>query len=58
LVAVRPEASRFGLNVSNEQREGLHAHFREPFKLYFAQMAIDSALADMIDANYGIARNT
>jgi hypothetical protein len=51
-------ASRLGLNVSDEHREGLHSHFREQIKLYFTQMGVDSALADTIDANYGIARNT
>jgi hypothetical protein len=51
-------ASRLGLNISDEQREGLHAHFRDQFKLYFAQMGVDPALAEMIEANYGIARNT
>jgi hypothetical protein len=51
-------ANRLGLNVSDEHREGLHAHFREQIKLYFAQMGVDPALADTIDANYGTARNT
>jgi hypothetical protein len=50
--------NRLGLNVSDEHREGLHAHFREQIKLYFAQMGVDPALADTIDANYGIARKT
>jgi hypothetical protein len=51
-------ASRLGLNISDEQREGLHAHFRDQFKLYFAQMGVDPALAEVIEANYGIDRNT
>jgi hypothetical protein len=51
-------ANRLGLNISDEQREGLHAHFRDHIKLYFAQMGVDPALADVIEANYGIARNT
>jgi hypothetical protein len=51
-------ANRLGLNVSDEHREGLHAHFHEQIKLYFAQMGVDPALADTIDANFGIARNT
>jgi hypothetical protein len=51
-------ANRLGLNVSDEHREGLHAHFREQIKLYFAQMWVDPALADTIDANHGIGRNT
>jgi hypothetical protein len=51
-------ANRLGLNVSDEHRDGLHAHFREQIKLYFAQMGVDPTLADTIDANYGIARNT
>jgi hypothetical protein len=50
-------ASRRGLNISDEQREGLHAHFRDQIKLYFAQMGVAPALADVIEANYGIARN-
>ena len=51
-------ASRLGLNISDEQREGLHAHFRDQIKLYFAQMGVDPALADLIEANYATARNT
>ncbi len=51
-------ANRLGLNISDEQREGLHAHFRAQIKLYFAQMGVDPALADVIEANYGIARDT
>jgi len=51
-------SNRLGLNVSEEHREGLHARFREQIKLYFTQMGVDPALADMIDANYGSARNT
>jgi hypothetical protein len=51
-------SSRLGLNISDEQREGLHAHFRDQVKLYFAQMGIDPALADVIEANYPAARNT
>jgi hypothetical protein len=51
-------ASRLGLNVSDEHREGLRAHFREQIKLYITQMGLDPALADTIDANYGVARNT
>jgi hypothetical protein len=51
-------ANRFGLNVSDEHREGVHAHFRDQLKLYFTQMGVDPALADAIDANFGTARNT
>jgi hypothetical protein len=51
-------ASRLGLNISDEQRDGLHAHFRDQIKLYLAQMGVDPALAEVIEANYGIARNT
>jgi hypothetical protein len=51
-------ANRLGLNISDEQREGLHAHFRDQIKLYFAQMGVDPALADVIEANYGMARDT
>jgi hypothetical protein len=51
-------ASRLGLNVSDEHREGLRVRFREQTKLYLTQMGVDPALADLIDANYGIARNT
>ena len=51
-------ANRLGLNVSDEHREGLHAHFRDQIKLYFAQMGVEPTLADTIDANYGTARNT
>ena len=50
--------NRLGLNVSEERREGLHARFHEQIKLYFTQMGVDPALADMIDTNYGSARNT
>ena len=50
--------SRLGLNISDEQREGLHARFRGQIKLYFAQMGVDPALADVLEANYGIGRNT
>ena len=50
--------NRLGLNFSDEKREGVHARFRDRTKLYFAQMGIDPVLADIIDANYGIARNT
>jgi hypothetical protein len=50
--------NRLGLNVSDEHRQGIHARFREQSKIYFAQMGIDPALADIIDANYGIARST
>jgi hypothetical protein len=50
--------NRLGLNVSEERREGLHARFREQIKIYFAQMGVDPALADTIDANYESARNT
>jgi hypothetical protein len=49
---------RLGINVADEHREGLHARYREQTKLYFAQMGVDPDLADIIDANYGIARNT
>lgn len=51
-------SNRLGLNVSDEHRGGLHARFREQTKLYFTQMGVDPALADIIDANYGVARNT
>ena len=51
-------ANRLGLNVSEEHREGLHAHFRDQIKLYFSQMGVDPTLADTIDANYGTARHT
>jgi hypothetical protein len=50
--------NRFGLNVSDEHREGVHAHFHEQSKLYFAQMGVDPVLADMIDSNFGTARST
>ena len=50
--------NRLGLNISDEHREGLHAHFRDQIKLYLAQMGVDPMLADTIDANYGTARNT
>jgi hypothetical protein len=51
-------ANRLGLNVSDEHREGVHAHFHEQSKIYFSQMGVDPALADMIDANFGTGRNT
>jgi hypothetical protein len=51
-------ANRLGLNVSDEHRDGVHAHFHEQSKLYFAQMGVDPVLADMIDANFGTARST
>ena len=50
--------NRLGLNVSDEHRQGIHARFREQSKIYFAQMGLDPALADIIDANYGTARST
>ena len=50
--------NRLGLNVSEEHREGLRARFHEQIKVYFTQMGVDPALADMIDANFGSARNT
>jgi hypothetical protein len=50
--------SRLGLNVSDEHRQGIHARFREQSKIYFAQMGLDPALADIIEENYGIARST
>jgi hypothetical protein len=50
--------NRLGLNVSDEHREGVHAHFYEQSKLYFAQMGVDPVLADLIDANFGTARST
>jgi hypothetical protein len=50
--------NRLGLNVSDEHRQGVHARFREQSKIYFAQMGLDPALADIIDANYGTARST
>jgi hypothetical protein len=51
-------SSRLGLNIADEKRQGVHARLRDQIKIYFAQMGIDPALADIIDANYGIARNT
>jgi hypothetical protein len=51
-------ANRLGLNISDENRDGLHAHFREQIKRYFAQMGVAPALADTINANYGTASNT
>jgi hypothetical protein len=50
--------NRLGLSVSDEQRQGIHARFRDRTKIYFTQMGIDPALADIIDANYGIGRST
>ena len=50
--------NRLGLNVSDDHREGVHARFREQTKLYFAQMGVDPALADTMDANYGTTRST
>jgi hypothetical protein len=44
--------------IELEQRQGVHARFREQSRIYFAQMGIDPVFADMIEANYGIARNT
>src|SRR6267154_4261051 len=38
-------ASRLGLNVSDEHREGLRVRFREQTKLYLTQMGVDPALA-------------
>jgi len=51
-------SNRLGLNVSDDHRGGVHARFREQTKIYFAQMGVDPALADIIDANYGVARST
>jgi hypothetical protein len=50
--------NRLGLNVTDEHRQGIHARFRDQSKIYFAQMGLDPALADIIDANYGSARST
>jgi len=50
--------SRLGLNIADDHRRGLHARFREQTKLYFAQMGVDPTIADLIDANEGIARGT
>jgi hypothetical protein len=51
-------SNRLGLNVADEQREGLHARFREQTKIYLTQMGVATALAEIIDANYGSARST
>ena len=46
------------VNITDETRQRVHARLRDQIKIYFEQMGIDPALADIIDANYGIARNT
>jgi hypothetical protein len=43
--------NRLGLNVSDQQREGLQAKFGEQFRLYLTQMGVAPEFMDIIDRN-------
>jgi hypothetical protein len=50
--------NRFGLNVSDERRDGLTARFGEQFRGYLRDMGVDTELLDIVEKNSELGRDT